>query len=246
MILGTGWGSYSLLRHVDKKRFDVVVISPRNHFLFTPLMASTTVGTLEFRSIIEPIRNAALRDEHHYHQSQATSLDTKQRVVECVSVLDRSKRYSVPYDTLVIGVGASPNHFNIPGVQEHAFFLKVCTKGVQERGRERERGGGEKEEEGERRKREEEPGEGGEEREMCCHLDVCINCRKFPMLAESGTRYWGTWNWPHSPTSVRRNARGCSILWWWEEAQLGWSLGQSSMTSSIRCPVLPVNGVHHT
>lgn len=30
--------------------------SPRNHMLFTPLLASTTVGTLEFRSIAEPVR----------------------------------------------------------------------------------------------------------------------------------------------------------------------------------------------
>ena len=56
VILGTGWGSYSVLRKVDKKLFDAIVISPRNHFLFTPLLASTTVGTLEFRSIIEPVR----------------------------------------------------------------------------------------------------------------------------------------------------------------------------------------------
>lgn len=56
VILGTGWGSYSILKKVDKKLFDVIVISPRNHFLFTPLLASTTVGTLEFRSIIEPVR----------------------------------------------------------------------------------------------------------------------------------------------------------------------------------------------
>jgi NADH dehydrogenase FAD-containing subunit len=49
VILGTGWGGYSLLRNIDKKKFDVVVISPRNYFLFTPLLASTTVGTLEFR-----------------------------------------------------------------------------------------------------------------------------------------------------------------------------------------------------
>ena len=56
MILGTGWASYSVLKKVDKKLFDVIVISPRNHFLFTPLLASTTVGTLEFRSIIEPVR----------------------------------------------------------------------------------------------------------------------------------------------------------------------------------------------
>ena len=49
VILGTGWGSYAVLKTIDKKLYDVVVVSPRNHFLFTPLLASTTVGTLEFR-----------------------------------------------------------------------------------------------------------------------------------------------------------------------------------------------------
>ena len=44
MILGTGWSGYSLLKNIKKKDFDVIVISPRNHFLFTPLLASTTVG----------------------------------------------------------------------------------------------------------------------------------------------------------------------------------------------------------
>ena len=71
IILGTGWAGYSLLKHVNKKLFDVVVVSPRNHFLFTPLLASTTVGTLEFRSIIEPIRNHGFRDERDFHPVQS-------------------------------------------------------------------------------------------------------------------------------------------------------------------------------
>jgi len=125
VVLGPGWGSYSVLRHINKKLFDVIVISPRNHFLFTPLLASTTVGTLEFRSIIEPIRNAGFRDEHHFHLSYATGLDTERQVVQCVSSLDPAKEYEVSYDILVIGIGAVPNDFNVPGVKEHAFFLKV-------------------------------------------------------------------------------------------------------------------------
>ena len=56
----------------------------------------------------------------------ATSLDFENRIVHCVSALDPDKEYSVSYDVLVIGVGAIPNDFNIPGVKEHAFFLKVC------------------------------------------------------------------------------------------------------------------------
>ena len=125
VVLGTGWGSYSVLRHVNKKLFDAIVISPRNHFLFTPLLASTTVGTLEFRSIIEPIRNTGFRNEQHFHLSVATGLDTDRQVVQCVSSLDPTKEYEVAYDRLVIGVGAVPNDFNVPGVKEHAFFLKV-------------------------------------------------------------------------------------------------------------------------
>ena len=125
VVLGTGWGSYSVLRHVNKNLFDVIVISPRNHFLFTPLLASTTVGTLEFRSIIEPIRNTGFRNEQHFHLSVATGLDTDRQVVQCVSSLDPTKEYEVAYDKLVIGVGAVPNDFNVPGVKEHAFFLKV-------------------------------------------------------------------------------------------------------------------------
>lgn len=127
VILGTGWGSYSLLKNVSKNLYDVIVISPRNHFLFTPLLTSTTVGTLEFRSITEPIRNTGFRDEHHFHLSYATGLDAEQQVVHCVSALDPSKKYDVSYDVLVIGVGAVPNDFNVPGVKEHGYFLKVCT-----------------------------------------------------------------------------------------------------------------------
>ncbi len=130
VILGTGWGSYSVFRNIKRKRqlrnsYNVIVISPRNHFLFTPLLASTTVGTLEFRSIIEPVRNTGFRDEHHFHLSQAVGLDAEGKRVECVSILDPSRSYHVPYDKLVIGVGAVSNDFNVPGVKEHAFFLKV-------------------------------------------------------------------------------------------------------------------------
>ncbi|XP_065839056.1 uncharacterized protein [Oscarella lobularis] len=125
VILGTGWGGYSLLKNVDRKKYDVTVVSPRNHFLFTPLLASTTVGTLEFRSIIEPIRtNAPFRDERDFHLSEAIRLEPKARTVWCRSVIEPSNLYPIAYDNLVIAVGAVPNSFGVPGVEKNAFFLK--------------------------------------------------------------------------------------------------------------------------
>ncbi|XP_077995904.1 uncharacterized protein LOC144449264 [Glandiceps talaboti] len=124
VILGSGWGSYSVLKNINKSLYDVIVVSPRNHFLFTPLLASTTVGTLEFRSIIEPIRNTGFRKTDHFHSSHAIELDTNKKVIKCQSVISADNIYDIPYDKLVIGVGALPSTFGVPGVEEHAFFLK--------------------------------------------------------------------------------------------------------------------------
>ncbi|KAJ2653952.1 NADH:ubiquinone oxidoreductase, partial [Coemansia sp. RSA 1200] len=56
VLLGTGWGSTTALKNLDTDNFNVVVVSPRNYFLFTPLLPSCTVGTIENRSIMEPVR----------------------------------------------------------------------------------------------------------------------------------------------------------------------------------------------
>lgn len=55
VVLGTGWAGCRLMKDIDTNIYDVVCISPRNHMVFTPLLASTCVGTLEFRSVAEPI-----------------------------------------------------------------------------------------------------------------------------------------------------------------------------------------------
>ena len=51
VILGCGWGGFRLARVIDKKKYSVILVSPRNHFVFTPLLPSTAVGTLEFRCV---------------------------------------------------------------------------------------------------------------------------------------------------------------------------------------------------
>lgn len=57
VVLGTGWAGTSFLKNLDTSLYDVKVVSPRNYFAFTPLLPSVTCGTVEPRSIVEPIRN---------------------------------------------------------------------------------------------------------------------------------------------------------------------------------------------
>lgn len=78
-----------------------------------------------FRSIIEPIRNTGFRQSEHFHLAAALDVDFEQRTVLCESTLKREHTYTLNYDKLIIGVGALSNTFGIPGVVEHAHFLKV-------------------------------------------------------------------------------------------------------------------------
>lgn len=121
LILGTGFAAFSLLKDVDVERYQVTIVAPRNHFLFTPLLPSTTVGTVEFRSIMEPIRVA--RKGIRFHQGYCEEIDVENKIAHCKGKF-KSTPFEVKYDKLVIAVGAANNTFGIPGVEEHAHFLK--------------------------------------------------------------------------------------------------------------------------
>jgi NADH:ubiquinone reductase (non-electrogenic) len=121
VVLGTGFAGFSFIKRVDLKSLAVTVVSPRNYFLFTPLLPSTTVGTIEFRSIIEPVR-AARKGITYYHAS-CTGIDGHGRTITCEGVFDK-RPFSLAFDYLVIAVGGRSNTYNIAGVEEHALFLK--------------------------------------------------------------------------------------------------------------------------
>ncbi|KAI1334178.1 pyridine nucleotide-disulfide oxidoreductase-domain-containing protein [Xylariaceae sp. FL0016] len=139
VVLGSGWAGYAFARTLDPKKFERVMISPRSYFVFTPLLAGTAVGTLEFRAVLESVRRLGL---DKFHQGWAddvdfarktirveanTSDDLASRTASLMNKSDRSEKgatFEVPYDKLVIAVGAYSQTFGIEGVKEHANFLR--------------------------------------------------------------------------------------------------------------------------
>lgn len=55
VILGSGWAAARLAKDISARLYDITIVSPRNHMVFTPLLASTCVGTLEPRSVALPL-----------------------------------------------------------------------------------------------------------------------------------------------------------------------------------------------
>ena len=86
VILGSGWGALSVIRHLEPGAYDVHVVSPRNYFLFTPLLPSVTVGTVEARSIAAPIRKFITRLHGRlarFYEAECLSVDGKRKVNDC-------------------------------------------------------------------------------------------------------------------------------------------------------------------
>ena len=109
LILGSGWAGFTLARRLQKSLFDVRVVSPANHFLFTPLLPSTAVGTLEFRAIQEPVRT--IKGLGSYYQAKARKLDLENKVVTCED-LYKGVQFDVAYDYLCVAGGMKSNTFN--------------------------------------------------------------------------------------------------------------------------------------
>ncbi|XP_057792446.1 external alternative NAD(P)H-ubiquinone oxidoreductase B4, mitochondrial-like [Salvia miltiorrhiza] len=130
VVLGTGWAGTSFLKSLKDPSLDVEVVSPRNYFAFTPLLPSVTNGTVEARSIVEPIRNIVRKKKFdvQFREAECYKIDTKNKKVHCKSIqqnnIGGSEEFTVDYDYLVIAMGARSNTFNTPGVVEHTHFLK--------------------------------------------------------------------------------------------------------------------------
>lgn len=116
VIIGGGWGGVGLINSLDPDNYHVVVVAPENYNLFTPLLPSATVGTVETRTLVEPIRKIIARVKGHYLQGYAVDIDLKSRLVEVKPTVENQEPFYVPYDKLVISVGSVSNTHGVPGL----------------------------------------------------------------------------------------------------------------------------------
>lgn len=126
VILGSGWAAHSLIKVIDPSTLpNVTLISPRNFFFFTPLLNASAVGTVEFRSIVEPIRKS--NPFVKYFEASAEDIDIERKIIICKKTVageEQETVFNIPYDVLVIAVGETTATFGVKGAREYAFFLK--------------------------------------------------------------------------------------------------------------------------
>jgi NADH dehydrogenase len=124
LILGGGFGGVYTARHLEKlcKRrpdVEIALVSRDNFLVMTPLLFEVCSGTLDLRHCSFPIR-AFLR-RTRFGEATVQGIDLERRVVH---VAAHGQDDELPYDHLVLALGAMTNQKMIPG-SEHALTFKT-------------------------------------------------------------------------------------------------------------------------
>jgi NADH dehydrogenase len=126
LLLGGGFGGlYTAVelekQLADRREVEITLVNRDNFFSFTPMLHEVAASDLDMTHIVNPVRKMLKRTQLFLGDVQRIDLDNKQVVV--VHGSDRHQ-HALPYDHLVIGLGAITNFFDLPGLEERALTMK--------------------------------------------------------------------------------------------------------------------------
>jgi len=119
LIIGSGWAAHALVKTIDADLYRLLVISPRNYFVFTPMLAAASVGTVEYRSVTEPMRAANQRAA--FIEGTIEDIMPKARTAKALIGDDEVE---LNYDLAIVACGVRSTVSKVPGVSENCYFLK--------------------------------------------------------------------------------------------------------------------------
>ena len=121
VILGGGFGGLytykSLCKQFSDDEVDITIVNRNNYFLFTPLLHEVATGSIGHNQVVESLRQVIYKNHTHLHIAELLSVDCEKQIV-------KTTIEEIPYDILVLALGATTNFFNSPGAEEHTLVLK--------------------------------------------------------------------------------------------------------------------------
>ena len=134
LILGGGFGGLDVARAVGRspvarEYWDTLLIDKENFFQFNPLLPAVSVGAVETRHIVYPLREMARHRHIRFHKNKAIHIDLERREVRLHNELVS------PYDTLVIAVGSVTDYYGVPGARENTMPFKTIVDAMTLRAR---------------------------------------------------------------------------------------------------------------
>ena len=112
----------------------ITLLSNRNFFLFTPMLAEAATGAVETRHVLYPIRPLCGTWGIEFAEMSIDGIDLEKKRLTARHHRSSVSRH-VNYDMLVLALGATPNVAIAPGAAEHAMTFKSVGDSIRIRNR---------------------------------------------------------------------------------------------------------------
>src|SRR3989337_616967 len=127
VILGGGFGGVSRAQRLEQlfardPHLETALVSQSTYLLFTPMLAEVASSGLEAQHISAPVRAAC--PHTRFVRAEVEGVDTAAQVVH-VRASPSGPVETLPYDHLLLALGAAPNFYGLPGLEGRAFTLKT-------------------------------------------------------------------------------------------------------------------------
>lgn len=121
VVLGGGFAgiyaaSYLAAADLPDGGIEVTLVSDRNYFTFTPLLAEVVGGTLGREDVTLALPVLARQRGFEFREARAEGVDPGRRIVE-------STVGPIPYDFLVLALGARPRYFGNREIERNSLPL---------------------------------------------------------------------------------------------------------------------------
>ncbi len=129
VVVGGGFAGFHALRHLQRHlprdSAELVLVTPNDYLLYSPLLPEVATGVVEARHVAVSLRRTLPRVR--LVLGRVSDVDLGTRMVT-VSRADLEQR--LDWDHLVLVPGSVTRQFDIPGVPEHARGLKTLVEAV--------------------------------------------------------------------------------------------------------------------
>ena len=130
LVVGSGFAGFHTLRGLERRlppeAADLVLVSPTDYLLYTPLLPEVASGTIEPRHVAVALRQALSRTR--LVLGHVTAVDLDDRTVTVASTDPEGDGTSLERWDPVLAPGSVTRQFDIPGVAEHAHGIKTITE----------------------------------------------------------------------------------------------------------------------
>jgi NADH:quinone reductase (non-electrogenic) len=127
-IVGAGFGGLAVARSLDRHPVEVTLIDRNNFTTFQPLLYQVATAGLNAADVAHPIRGLFHRQRNlRVLMGEVTGVDWERREVLL------QEHQPVPFDHLVLAMGAVATWFGVPGAAEHAVPLYTLEDAVEVR-----------------------------------------------------------------------------------------------------------------